>query len=103
MSSVKKSSPSMTGGDEGTIAVRVQPRARRDEVVGVRDGVLVARVSAPALQERANQALCRLIAAHLRVRRSRVSVVRGERSRDKLVRVQGIDPAELEAMLDMTS
>jgi uncharacterized protein (TIGR00251 family) len=79
--------------------VRVQPGARRDEVVGVRDGVLVARVSAPALQGRANQAVCRLVAAHLGMRRSRVSIARGERSRDKLLRVQGIDPLALEAML----
>jgi len=103
MPSVRKSSPSAAGGGAGTLAVRVQPRARRDELVGVRDGVLVARVSAPALQGRANQALCRLIAAHLGVRRSQVSVVRGERARDKLVRVQDVDPAAIEALLGITS
>ena len=84
---------------EATLAVRVQPGAHHDEVVGVRDGVLLARVSAPALQGRANQAVCRLVAAHLGMRRSRVSIARGERSRDKLLRVQGIDPLALEAML----
>ena len=103
MPSVRKSSPRAAGGGTETIAVRVQTRARLDELVGVRDGVLVARVSAPALQGRANQALCRLIAAQLGVRRSQVSIVRGERSRDKLVRVQGVDPVALEALLGITS
>jgi uncharacterized protein (TIGR00251 family) len=93
----------MLSDDETALAVRVRPRARRNEIVGMRDGVLVARVTAPALQGRANQALCALIAAHLGIRRSHVSVMRGERSRDKLVRVQGIDPAELKAMLGVTS
>src|SRR5436190_8514401 len=101
MSSVKKSSPSMTGGDEGTIAVRVQPRARRDEVVGVRDGVLVARVTAPALHGRANQALCTLIARRLGIGRTQVSILRGERSRDKLVRIASADRAQLKALLEL--
>jgi uncharacterized protein (TIGR00251 family) len=84
-----------------TIAVRVQPSARRDELVGVRDGVLVARVSAPAREGRANQALCRLIARRLGVGASRVSVIRGARSRDKVVRVDGIDHATLNATLGL--
>ena len=80
---------------ETIIAVRAQPGARRDEIVGLRDGVLVARVSAPALEGRANQALCRLIARSLGIRRSQVSIVRGERARDKLVRVEGIGRADI--------
>jgi uncharacterized protein (TIGR00251 family) len=75
---------------EGAIfAVRAQPGARREEIVGMRDGALVVRVRAPAVEGRANEALCRLIAERLGVRRSRVTVIRGERSREKLVRVEG--------------
>jgi hypothetical protein len=75
--------------------VRVQARASRDELRGVRDGVLIARVCAPPLEGRANQALCRLIASRLDIAPSRVAVVRGERSREKLIRVQGMDRAAL--------
>ena len=81
---------------ETIIAVRAQPGARRTEIVGIRDGVLVARVGAPALQGRANEALCRLLARSLGVRRSQVSVVRGEGSRDKLVRVEGVGRADID-------
>ncbi len=80
---------------DATISVRAQPGARRDEIVGVRDGVLVVRVGAPALDGRANYALCQLIARRLEIRRSQVRVVRGHRSRNKLVRVERIDRTRL--------
>lgn len=73
------------------IAVRLQPRARTTEIVGERGGALVVRVTAPPVDGRANEALCRLIAKRLRVARGRVEIVRGEGARDKLVRVEGID------------
>ena len=82
-----------------TFAVRVQAGARREEILAMRDGALVARVGAPAREARASRALCALIARHLGVRRSQVAIVRGERSRDKLVRVDGIDGASVIAAL----
>jgi uncharacterized protein len=86
--------------EDAQIAVRLQPRASRDELLGLRDGVLVARVAAPPLEGRANLSLCRLIARRVAVAPSRVAVVRGERSRQKLVRVQGIGTPELMAALE---
>jgi uncharacterized protein (TIGR00251 family) len=80
---------------EARIVVRLQARAHRDELVGVRDGVLLARVSAPPVDGRANRALCRLIARRAGVAASRVTIVRGERSRNKLVRVDGVDRSTL--------
>jgi len=61
--------------------------------------VLVARVSASPVDGRANEALCRLIAKKVGVAASKVAVVRGERSRDKVVRVDGIDPEALREAL----
>jgi uncharacterized protein (TIGR00251 family) len=81
------------------IEVRLQPRGSRDELLGIRDGVLRAKVSAPPVDGRANQALCRLIAKRLGVPPSGVSVIRGERSRDKVVRVEGIADADVRAAL----
>lgn len=82
------------------VAVRLQPRASRDEIVGLRDGVLVVRVSAPPVDGRANKALCKLIARRAGVAPTRVAVVRGERARDKLVLVEGVAPAALAAALE---
>ena len=77
------------------IMVRLQPRASRDELRGVHDGVLRARVTDPPVDGRANRALCRLIAERAGIAPSMVAVLRGERSREKLVAVQGMDAAEL--------
>ncbi len=81
------------------IAVRLQPRARREEVVGERDGVVVIRVSAPPVDGKANAALCRFIAKKAGVAPSRVEIVRGHTAREKLVRVEGLDVAALRAAL----
>jgi uncharacterized protein (TIGR00251 family) len=82
-----------------TISVRVLPRAARDEIGGERAGALVVRLTAPPLQGRANTALCRLLAKRLGVAAGRVSVVRGHRSRDKVVRIEGLLEAEARRML----
>lgn len=82
-----------------TIPVRVQARARRDEFLAVRDGVLVVRLTAPPLDGRANAALCRMLADRLGVRSSAVEIVRGQRSRDKLVRVSGLDQDAVDTAL----
>jgi len=81
------------------VAVKLAPRGRRDELLGFADDVLRARVAAPPVDGKANMALCRLIAERVGVAPSRVSVVRGAKSREKLVEVQGIDPAALRQLL----
>jgi hypothetical protein len=86
--------PAMDGCE---IAVRLQPRARANEIVGERDGVLVVRVSAPPLEGRENDALCRLIAKRAHVGVRSVSIVRGASAREKVVRVEGMS---LEALRD---
>ena len=76
------------------LRVRVTARASRDELAGLKDGVLHVRVSAPPVDGKANQAVTRLIAKALGVGRTSVRVVRGERSRDKVVEVDGVDPED---------
>ena len=84
---------------DAELAVRLQPRARANEIVGERDGKLLARVTAPAREGRANHALRRLIARRARVGIERVQIVRGASSRDKLVRVRGVSATELRQAL----
>ena len=90
--------------DDGRVAdvsVRLTPRAGRDAITGVRDGVVQARVSAPPLDGKANDALCRLLAKALGVPRSRVSVVRGQTARNKVVRVDGLPTADAHERLGL--
>jgi len=80
---------------DAELTIRLQPRARRNAIGEERDGVVRMSVAAPPVDGRANAALCKLIAKRAGVARGRVSVIRGERSREKVVRVEGLAPAEL--------
>jgi uncharacterized protein YggU (UPF0235/DUF167 family) len=73
-------------------AVRLTPRSAGDRVDGVVDGILRARVGAPAVEGAANNALIRLIADELGVARRDVRIVAGAQSRQKLVVVEGVEP-----------
>jgi len=76
-------------------AVRLTPRGGADRVEGVVDGVLRARVSAPAVEGAANQALLRLLAAELAVSRASVRLVAGAAGRQKLIVVDGMERDEV--------
>lgn len=83
-----------------TIPVRVQPRASRDALGGVRNGALLVRLTAPPVEGEANAALVRFLARALGVPPTSVTLVRGARGRDKVVRVSGMDVAGVRKRLD---
>jgi uncharacterized protein (TIGR00251 family) len=83
------------------IQVRLQPRAKRNEVVGERGGAVVIRVTAPPVDGRANAALCQLIAERVGLPKGNVTVVHGASSRDKLVRVDGASETQLRRALGL--
>lgn len=77
-------------GDGITLAVRVTTGGSRSQVIGVADDRLRVRVAARPVEGQANAELVRYLAERLGVRRSAVSIVRGERAREKTVHVTGI-------------
>lgn len=79
----------------------MQARARRDEIAGEREGVLLVRVVAPPVQGRANEAVRKILARHLGLPPGRIAVVRGARSREKLVEVEGMDTDALRRCLGL--
>jgi uncharacterized protein (TIGR00251 family) len=82
------------------IRVRLTPRAAREQIApGAEPDAYAIRVTAPPVDGRANDALRKLIARRAGVAPSRVAVVRGDKSRDKLVRVEGLDEATLRERL----
>jgi hypothetical protein len=83
------------------LRVRVQPRASREELLGVREGALVVRLSAPPVEGAANQALARLLGKRLGVPPSAVAIAAGNASRNKLVVVNGLRAKEALARLDL--
>ena len=81
-----------------TFQVRVQPRASREEIAGEYQGALKIRLTAPAVENRANEALRRFLAECLNVPLSAVKILSGEKSRTKRVQVQGITAAQINAL-----
>lgn len=79
--------------------VRVQPRASRDEVAGVIEGALKIRIQAPAVENRANEAVCEYLATLLKTPKSAVRILGGERSRVKRVEIRGVQPRDILALL----
>ena len=85
---------------EGAVvfAVRVQPRASKNEVAGVMEGALKIRLQAPAVEDRANEALCAFLAELLKRPKSAVRILAGQRSRLKRVEIVGVTTNEVEAL-----
>jgi hypothetical protein len=85
--------------ETATLRVRVQPRASRQAILGWSEGVLRVAVTAPPVDGAANHALRQLLADALGVAPSAISVVRGDRGRDKVVRIGGVTEAQLRVRL----
>jgi uncharacterized protein (TIGR00251 family) len=81
------------------IAVRVQPKASRTEIVGLHDGRIKVAVTAAPEDGKANRAVRKLIAATLGVSASRVELLRGATSRNKDLLVTGISKDEVTGKL----
>ena len=81
-----------------SFAVRVQPRASHDEIAGGWQEGLKIRVTAPPVNDRANEALRRLLAASLKVPLSAVRIASGERSRTKRVEIRGVTAEAVRAL-----
>ncbi len=79
-------------GDGVRIRVRVQPRASRTEVAGEHGDAWKVRVAAPPVDGAAIQELLRFLAKRIGVPPSRLRFARGERSRVKVVEIEGVDP-----------
>jgi uncharacterized protein (TIGR00251 family) len=80
-------------------AVRVQPRASKNEIGGVYGGAIKVRLTAPPVQGAANQALIELLSRQLGVPRNSVRILRGRSARHKVIEVQGISAVVLRAIL----
>lgn len=96
----RRGGPDTLGGVTD-LFVRLQPRGRRTAVVGERAGRIVIAVTAPPVDGRANAALCTFLADAASVPKGAVRVIRGESSRDKLVRVEGVELEPLRRALGL--
>lgn len=79
--------------------IRVQPGARKNEIVGPHGDSLKIKVAAPPEDGKANAELCAFLADLLGVAKSKVGVVKGHSSREKVIAVEGMTEAQIRAKL----
>ena len=82
------------------LSVRVVPRASRESIEGEFHGALKVRLTAPPVDDRAHEALRRLLAARLNVPLSAVRIVSGERNRSKTISIAGVTAAQVHALIN---
>ncbi len=75
--------------------VRVVPRASKSEIVGEMDGALKVRIASPPTGGAANAELIKVLSKKFGVVKSAVEILSGQTSKQKQVRVGGIDHADL--------
>jgi hypothetical protein len=83
-----------------TIECRVTPRASRNALKGVREGVLLVALNAPPVEGRANEALIAFLADLMGVPKSHISLMGGEHRRNKVVFIDGLSPQQAASILE---
>ena len=87
--------------DKGTtFAIRLQPRASRNAVVGEMGDALKITLTAPPVDGKANEACIEFLAILLKVPRSSVTIASGESSRNKVIRVAGLSSQQVRERLE---
>ena len=84
-----------------TFAVKVQPRAKKNAIVGELGDTLKLALTAPPVEGRANEACIEFFANLLDVPRSSITIASGETSRRKVIRIAGIAAHELRRRIGM--
>ena len=94
----------ITATASGTLLrLRVQPRASIERLEGLRDGYVRLRLTAPPVDGAANAACIAFLAKTLGISRTQLHLQAGVKSRDKLVHITGLTPAEVAAALGLVS
>ena len=81
------------------LKVRVIPNAKKTEFSGIREGELVLRLNAPALEGKANKAALEFVSRYFEVSKTSVSLISGEKSRHKIFEIVGLDLSDVERKL----
>lgn len=81
------------------LEIRLLPRSSRCEVAGVQDGALKVKITAPPVEGRANEECIRFLSDLLRTRKSAISIIAGEKSKNKKILVSGMTAQEIEKVI----
>ena len=82
-------------GDTAAISVRLKPGSKRDSIEIKDDETVAISITSRPVEGKANEHVIRLLSKTLRVSKSSCSIIRGGKSRNKVIAIQGFDREEI--------
>jgi uncharacterized protein (TIGR00251 family) len=74
-----------------TLTIQVQPKAKRNEVLGFAEGILRLKIAAPPVEGKANKEVISYLSEVLDIPKSSVDIERGHTSKIKIIAINGVD------------
>ncbi len=90
---------SETSSGSVLLQVMVQPRASKDQVVGIHGNHIKIRLTSPPVEGAANKALVKFLSKKLKIPASKITIKRGQRARQKLLEVEGASAKDVKKKL----
>ena len=87
--------PASVHSDNYLLSIKVTPNASRNEITGLRNGVLQVKIAAPPVKGKANKELAAFLSRLLRVSKSSVSIVKGYTSHNKVIAIAGLSQEDI--------
>lgn len=81
------------------IKIKVQPRSSDCKIIGIHNGALKVKLRSPPLDGRANEELIELLARQIGISKSRISLIAGDKSKNKIVFVEGLTKEQANTVL----
>lgn len=81
------------------LPVRIQPRASKDEIVGEYNGALKIKLTSPPVEGEANRCCIEFLSKRLKIAKSHLEIIKGEKSKDKLIKIIGLGKADVVEIL----
>jgi uncharacterized protein (TIGR00251 family) len=88
------------GENSLNIQVQIQPGSSKDQIIGLHNGRLKIKISAPPVDGKANQNLIEFIAKALGVSKSKIEIVKGRTSKLKTLKISGINQKSFSLLLN---
>jgi uncharacterized protein (TIGR00251 family) len=79
--------------------LRVVPRSSRCEITGIQNDALKLKITAPPVEGKANEECIRFLSDKLGIKKNRITIKAGHKSKNKIIAISGITKEDLESII----
>lgn len=83
------------------LELHVTPRGSKNEIIGWKNEILWLKITAPPVDGSANTAIIKLLATVLKVKKSAITIISGEKSREKRLKIENINLDEIHKIINI--